>query len=201
MTDVEPTSFILKDESTPSGSVPFGETLAETVRLFGTAPAWLEEVTGLSPEGQASLREAWLGYHSLWLRRRMLEVAFEYAMYADPDADLDMLLVEQERRFLSCGERYEGRWASDPFYVPYPVYRQNYLVGNTAAAQVYESMQRDLGVLYPNRQVYEWLRDALYSIGANRPWQDTICGVTGQDIYDPTSLARLLDALGSPSYS
>jgi len=108
---------------------------------------------------------------------------FERALYADPEQDLNIIWWDLVERYQFI-RRPQGRnapdWASKIHIAMYPVYYQNYELGNLMAAQIHHYLQQEVGGLVGKRQAGEWLVEHVLRQGAIEDWAKHIISATGE---------------------
>lgn len=157
--------------------------------LFGRLPlngTWLREVVGvddqtvaeLVPRIQARQRLGML----IFVRWVLVMVHFERALYTDPDQDLNRLWWDLVERFQRL-RRPEGRdapdWAAKIHLALYPVYYQNYLLGELTASQLQRAMATEAGGIVGSAESGRFLRDRVFAPGATVRWDALIARATG----------------------
>lgn len=132
------------------------------------------------------IREALL-LERLWrLRHRAMQFSFELRAYAamasDPEADLDSLALETERKFLQI-EPQGTAWATWAPLTTHPVYWQNYILGAVVADQTWAHLRKTLGGdPVGNREAGRILTESFLSPGALTPWPERLSKVFGCDL-------------------
>lgn len=164
-------------------------------------PRWLDAVAGVPPgiteASAATLRTNQI----LFLRWAMVVVHFERALYADPDGDLDAVWWDLVERFQGL-RRPEGHtcadWAAKIHVACYPVYYQNYVLGELVASQLHGALSHRLGhsgdpagVLLAGKPVGGFFRE-LFALGARHHWEDTLRQITGSALSAGPYLQRFV---------
>ena len=68
-------------------------------------------------------------------------------------------------------------------YVSYPLYAQNYVIGEIVSWQIHNALQKEFGKSYYNNPATgQYLIDNLYSDGTFQNWQDRLEKVTGKKL-------------------
>jgi peptidyl-dipeptidase A len=148
-------------------------------------PSWLTEVAGvpasLAEAAGSKVRESQL----VFARWALVVTRFERAMYADPGADLGALWWQQVGALqgLRRPDGWLGRdWASKVHVACYPVYYQNYLLGELLASQLGAMIdERTSGKLVGSAEVGELFVD-LFRDGLSRPWPEAVRTHTGRPL-------------------
>lgn len=118
---------------------------------------------------------------------------FEKELYANPDQDLNRLwwdLVEKYQDIKRPDDRYEPDYASKIHIVAAPVYYHNYLLGELFAAQVHQTIARDVekvadpnsAIYVDNKSVGEFLRKKVFAPGRNMTWNELVRFSTGEEL-------------------
>lgn len=156
------------------------------------SPEWLESDAGFEPERVAALeqplRDTRRTARLVFARWCLTVIDFERALYADPDADLDARWWDGVERFQEV-RRPAGRsapdWASKIHLATNPVYYQNYLVGETFAAQLAETIHARTGRgVLANPGAGHFLLHQVFRPGASVPWDELVRRATGRPL-DP----------------
>jgi peptidyl-dipeptidase A len=163
-------------------------------------PEWLAEVADLPTETVAELaprlasaRRAGTLVFARWV---LVMTAFERALYADPDADLDTLwweLVERHQLVRRPPGRHAPDWAAKIHLAAAPVYYQNYLYGELFAAQLRTTLQQRAGGLVDRPDAGALLVREVFAPGASLRWDALVARATGGPLT-AESLARELVA-------
>ncbi len=164
-------------------------------------PRWLDAVAGVPP-GLAEASAATLRTNQiLFLRWAMVVVHFERALYAGPDGDLDAVWWDLVERFQGL-RRPEGHtcadWAAKIHVACYPVYYQNYVLGELVASQLHGALSQRLGhsgdqagALLAGRPVGGFFRE-LFAAGARHHWEETLRQITGSALSAGPYLRRFV---------
>lgn len=157
--------------------------------LMGRLPldgTWLRDVVGvpatevqqIMPVLQARQRLGML----IFVRWVLVMVHFERALYTDPEQDLNSLwwdLVERFQQIRRPEGRNEPDWAAKIHLALYPVYYQNYLLGELTASQISHTIHQRCGGFVNSRQAGEYLKEAIFAPGTSVPWTALIEQATG----------------------
>lgn len=121
-------------------------------------------------------------------------VEFERELYRDPEQDLNSVwwdLVERYQRV----SRPEGRdapdWAAKIHIALYPVYYQNYLLGELMSYQWEAELSRRFGTVAGNRQAGDWLRKQVIQPGNQQEWNSALERATGERLNPAHFAARI----------
>lgn len=166
----------------------FTEGIAEMFGYVPQHPEFLRSM-GLSEDEVNEARQALLGPLFHYLRQRTAFCLFEHAMYKDTTQDLDALLGRVESEILGCSLSSSPRWASNAWYVNYPVYWHNYVLADVIASQVHEHLRQNIGDLYNSKEAFDYCIKTYIAPGASVPWLKKICEGTGYEL-EAKSLIR-----------
>lgn len=158
--------------------------------LFGRLPLnpdWQRTVLGLPTDVVAELTPTLKAQERLgmllFIRWELVMLHFERAMYADPERDLNTLwwdLVERYQLLTRPEGRHAPDWAAKIHLALYPVYYQNYLLGELMASQLQRTVEREYGRFVNEPRVGEFLIDRYFAQGATADWDQTIERATGE---------------------
>ena len=155
---------------------------------------WLELVLGLEAAEAAALRdrlrEARAAELAVFTRWVLVMNAFERALYADPDGDLDTLWWELVSRYQGVtppSERAAPDWAAKIHIAVAPVYYHTYLYGAIVALQLKGALDAELGSIVDQPAVGPFLRTRLFGPGQSLRWDELVAHATGA----PLSVAAL----------
>ena len=151
---------------------------AEWLRTVLGVPA--SRVAQLMPRVGADQRLAML----IFVRWALVVVHFEREIYRDPRRpDLNQLwwdLVERFQLVRRPAGRDEPDWAAKIHLALYPVYYQNYILGELTASQLHHHLVQQVGGIVSVPQVGPWLRDRIFKPGARYDWSETVSQATGE---------------------
>lgn len=165
-------------------------------------PRWLGAVAGVPPamaRGAASILRT---NQILFLRWAMVVVQFERALYTNPEGDLDRVWWDLVGRLQGL-ERPDGHtspdWAAKIHVACYPVYYQNYILGELVASQLSTALAREIGT--PEDPAAAPLAGAsvgaffrkLFTLGASLPWEETIRRATGSELRAEPYLRQFVE--------
>lgn len=146
------------------------------VKLAGV-PAY--EVAQVAPLVRSRQRLGML----IFVRWVLVVVNFERAMYENPERDLNTLWWDLVERYQMV-HRPEGRnqpdWAAKIHLALYPVYYQNYVLGELMASQLNHTIARRFGQLIDTPAAGRFLIEELFRRGATADWDTTLEQVTGE---------------------
>lgn len=163
------------------------EAIAMLMGRLALDPEWLTDVAGVprnEVEAAASAIRARQRLGMLiFVRWVLVMVNFERAMYEKPEADLNQLwwdLVERYQMLRRPAGRNEPDWAAKIHLALYPVYYQNYLLGELMASQLSHTIQKRFGRLIETPPAGQFLIAELFRRGAKADWDTTLEQVTGE---------------------
>jgi peptidyl-dipeptidase A len=160
--------------------------------LFGTLVwrrEWLERIVGLSPAEAAELEprlRAARAVELLVFTRWVLVVnAFERALYANPDGDLDTLwweLVSRHQGVVPPDGRRAPDWAAKIHVAVAPVYYHTYLYGAIVALQLAATLEAEAGGIVDRPDAGALLGERLFAPGQSVRWDRLVDDVTGSPL-------------------
>ncbi|MCB9248448.1 MAG: M2 family metallopeptidase [Ignavibacteriales bacterium] len=173
------------------------EAIAMLFGRLASNPNWLEGMLGIS--GEVKNKIAKESFKTLQLEQiifsRWVQVIyrFEKAMFENPDRDLNTLwweLVEKYQGLKKLENRNEPDWASKIHIALYPVYYQNYMMGELLASQLYfyikekvlNDKKNELISFIGKKEVGEYLKNLFFSYGALFKWDKLIKTSTGEEL-------------------
>lgn len=173
------------------------EAIAMLFGRLASNPNWMKEMLDISNEEKKAIENDC--HNSLRLEQiiffRWVQVIyrFEKAMFEDPDRDLNSLwweLVEKYQGLKKPKGRNEPDWASKIHIALYPVYYQNYMMGELLASQLYYYINKkvlnnsaDESSSFVNKKdVGEYLKNLFFSYGSLYKWDKLIKTATGEDL-------------------
>ena len=166
------------------------EAIAMLMGRLAIRPEWLARVRGLSADEVQSIAEPARAEQRIaqlvFLRWGLVMVHFERALYGNPErTDLNALWWDLVERFQLL-TRPEGRdkpdWAAKIHLAIAPVYYHNYILGELTASQLGHTLatRSPDGRLVDSPAAGALLRDELFALGAQLPWNETLARVTGE---------------------
>jgi hypothetical protein len=173
----------------------FAEGIAEVFARLLDEPGVLGEHLGLAPDEAERLIHARRANDLLRIRRALYDIAFERAALQNPDADLDQLSLQIERRY--SGFRIpadaEPVWATSAFFATYPVYVQSYTLASLCAMQVRDALKARFGASYISPEAGEFLTRQMVADGARWTFREKMIRTTGRPLEADSLLAFLND--------
>ncbi len=161
---------------------------------------WLELILGLSAGDVAELegrldaaRAAELLVFTRWV---LVMNAFERALYADPDGDLDAIWWELVARYQGMtppADRRAPDWASKIHIAVAPVYYHTYLYGAIVGLQIIAALESAAGGVVDRPAAGAILREKLFAPGESVRWDKLVAQASGA----PLSVASLERAVAA----
>jgi peptidyl-dipeptidase A len=155
---------------------------------------WLETILGASVGEVAELgakldaaRAAELLVFTRWV---LVMNAFERALYADPEADLDTIWWELVSRYQGVtppDDRRAPDWAAKIHIAVAPVYYHTYLYGAIVGLQLTDALDDATGGIVDRPEAGRMLREKLFAPGQSARWDLLVEDATGS----PFSVAAL----------
>ena len=114
-------------------------------------------------------------------------------MYENPDQDLNSLwwkLVEKYQGIKKPRDRDKPDWASKIHIALYPVYYQNYMLGELLASQLYyylkekvlKDSSKEMVSFVNKKEVGDYLTNLFFSYGALYKWDELVQKSTGEEL-------------------
>jgi hypothetical protein len=162
----------------------YGEGVAEVFARLLDEPRVLTEHLGLSPDEAERLVQARRFDDVLRIRRALTSVAFERAALERPDADLDQISLQIERRYSGffMPPDAEPVWATSAFFATYPVYTQSYTLASLCAVQVRDALKQRFGERWISPEAGRFLTDTLVADGARWTFREKLIRMTGRPL-------------------
>jgi peptidyl-dipeptidase A len=167
--------------------------------LFGALAGsreWLERVLGIGAlegaELEGRLRAARAAELMVFTRWVLVMNAFERALYADPDSDLDSIwweLVARYQLLTPPDGRSAPDWAAKIHIAAAPVYYHTYLYGAIVALQLKEALGAAVGGIVDRPEAGVLLQKKLFAPGQSIRWDRLVEHASGSPL-SVESLAR-----------
>jgi peptidyl-dipeptidase A len=170
------------------------EAIAMLMGRLTAHPRWLVRYAGAPPADAERLGTriaAQVQSGLLIFTRWCLTVCnFERALYQAPDQDLDALwwsLVEKYQMLRRPEQPPVDAWAAKIHIGAYPVYYQNYLLGEMNCSQLTEHILAhvvggDADRFVSDPAVGRFLVDRFFRLGARYPWNEALRQATGETL-------------------
>nr|MBA3403053.1 M2 family metallopeptidase [Actinomycetota bacterium] len=178
-------------------------TTEASALLFGALAGdrdWLERILEVDPgeaeELEGRLRAARAAELLVFTRWVLVMNAFERALYADPECDLNAVwweLVAQYQLLTPPDGRNAPDWAAKIHVAVAPVYYHTYLYGAIVASQIKDALESAAGGLVDRREAGEMLVRKLYAPGASVRWDRLVEQASGK----PLSVDSLASAVAA----
>ncbi len=172
--------------------------------LFGSLAGrreWLERVLGLDAregaELEPRLRAARAVELLVFTRWVLVMNAFERALYANPDGDLDRFwweLVSRYQRVTPPDDRRAPDWAAKIHIAVSPVYYHTYLYGAIVALQLDAALESAVGGIVDRSDAGPLLRERLFGPGQSVRWDRLVEDASGSPL-SVESLERAVAAV------
>lgn len=172
------------------------EAIAMLFGKFSKSARWLKEMgvpvtdyAAFEKAGQETRRNELLVF-SRWCQ---VMLRFEMALYANPSQDLNKLWWDLVERYQGL-KRPEGRnapdYAAKIHVVSAPAYYHNYLMGEMYASQLQHRIGKEVlrsstpaeETFVGKREVGDYLKDKVFSMGRSLSWDKLIEHSTGQPL-------------------
>jgi peptidyl-dipeptidase A len=129
----------------------------------------------------------------IFARWSMVVFNFEKSFYQNPDQDLNNLwwdLVEKFQLIKRPDNPVGTEWATKIHIATYPVYYQNYQLGELFASQIlnyiaenyYKGANVDQVIFWKKPEVGDYLKANVFSSGKKLPWNEMIKDATGEPL-------------------
>jgi len=174
-------------------------TTEASALLFGALAGdreWLERVLEVdareADELGSRLRSARAAELVVFTRWVLVMNAFERALYADPESDLNTVwweLVARYQLLTPPDERSAPDWAAKIHVAVAPVYYHTYLYGAIVASQISGALRSAAGGLVERPEAGELLQRKLFAPGASVRWDRLVEQASGRPL-SVDSLAR-----------
>jgi len=165
------------------------EAIAMLMGRLALNPEWLVEVVGAPADEVADIAPFLKARQRLgmliFVRWVLVVTNFERALYQDPEQDLNTLwwdLVERYQMVPRPEGRHAPDWAAKIHLALYPVYYQNYMLGELMASQLNRTIAQRFGRLIDTPAAGEFLISELFQRGARADWDTTLAQVTGEPL-------------------
>jgi peptidyl-dipeptidase A len=154
---------------------------------------WLTEIAGVN-EARARELEAAAARASaleslIFIRWCLVMINFERALYANPRRNLNALWWQTVSRYQMVrppAGRNEPDWAAKIHMALYPVYYQNYMLGQLLSMQIQSAITRRFGTnsFTGMPEAGQWLIDSVLGPGAKWHWNEMIRRSTGSGLSE-----------------
>jgi hypothetical protein len=109
---------------------------------------------------------------------------FEVEFYKDLDQNPDELAQNLQQKYLLVDEPLKTPMSlANMIYVSYPLYVQNYLIGDMISWQVHTALEEKFGKDYAfNKEIGPYLEETLWKNGELYTWQKRLFKATGKEL-------------------
>ena len=161
---------------------------------YSSNAGWMKNALTISKKDLSQIEQvtkANLRFSKLiFARWSMVVFNFEKSFYANPDQDLNKLwwdLVEKYQLIKRPENPVGSEWATKIHIATYPVYYQNYQLGELFASQIldyisknfYNDIPIDQVVFWNNSNAGKYLKNKIFKPGKKLPWNEMIKNATG----------------------
>jgi hypothetical protein len=162
----------------------FAEGMAETMAKFSLNSEWLKKNTGLSEEEHYDNTAKIQSLAPVYFRFLMNIFMFEVEFYKDLDQNPKELVNALQKKYLLVDEPSKMPVSlASMIYVSYPLYVQNYLIGDIVSWQVHNALEEKFGKDYAfNKEVGPYLEETLWKNGELSNWQIRLKTATGSEL-------------------
>jgi peptidyl-dipeptidase A len=173
------------------------EGIAQFFGSYSSNSGWMQNALDISKQDkkkietvtQANLRLSKL----VFARWSMVVFNFEKNFYSHPDQDLNKLwwdLVEKYQMIRRPDNPVGSEWATKLHIATYPVYYQNYQLGELFASQIlnyvaenyYNQAAIDQVTFWNNTDAGDFLKEKVFKPGKRYSWNDMIKSATGEPL-------------------
>ena len=119
-----------------------------------------------------------------FINKCMLIIAFEKAMYEDPDQNLSQIWNSLKVKYtvIDSDEAPQNEWATIPHYISHPAYYQSYFRAELIKAQMYKQLHKELGNITENKNTADYLNNNLFKYGTSLEENELIEKFTGEPL-------------------
>lgn len=173
------------------------EAIAMLFGRLASNPNWLKEMLEISDQEKEKIASK--SFESLQLQQiifsRWVQVIykFEKGLFENPDRNLNEFwwgLVEKYQGLKKPDGRDEPDWAAKIHIALYPVYYQNYMLGELLASQLYYYIKNkvvkdnsdEMISFAHEKSAGEYLKNLFFSYGALYRWDKLIKSSTGEEL-------------------
>jgi peptidyl-dipeptidase A len=185
--------FLLREPAHPFTT----EGVAMFFGSFSSNANWMKEALQISEKEKMKIEKVtWANLRLSKLtfaRWSMVVYNFEKNFYQNPDQDLNSLwwdLVEKFQLIKPPENPVGAEWATKIHIATYPVYYQNYQLGELFASQILNYIAKNYYANAPIDEVIFWnkpaagnyLKDTVFAVAKRLPWNDMIKEATGEPL-------------------
>jgi peptidyl-dipeptidase A len=185
--------FLLREPAHPFTT----EGVAMFFGSYASNANWMQEALHISAREKKKIEKVTRANLRLskltFARWSMVVFNFEKNFYQNPDQDLNKLwwdLVEKYQFIKRPESPLGSEWATKIHIATYPVYYQNYQLGELFASQIlnyiainhYDNAPIDQVVFWQKPAAGNYLKESVFSIAKKLPWNDMINQATGESL-------------------
>jgi peptidyl-dipeptidase A len=185
--------FLLREPAHPFTT----EGVAMFFGSYASNANWMKEALEISDREKTKIEEVTRANLRLskliFARWSMVVFNFEKNFYQNPDQDLNKLwwdLVEKYQLIKRPEKPVGSEWATKIHIATYPVYYQNYQLGELFASQIlnfiaqkyYDNAQIDQVIFWQKPDAGDYLKEKVFSVAKKLPWNDMIKEATGEPL-------------------
>jgi peptidyl-dipeptidase A len=185
--------FLLREPAHPFTT----EGIAMFFGSFSSNANWIQNALKISDKekkriekvSRANLRLSKM----IFARWSMVVLNFEKSFYTDPEQDLNTLwwdLVKKYQKINPPDTPVGNEWATKLHIATYPVYYQNYQLGELFASQILDYVARNYYgeaaleevIFWEKPDAGKYFKNKIFSPGKRLPWNEMIREATGQPL-------------------
>jgi len=185
--------FLLREPAHPFTT----EGVAMFFGSYASNANWMKEALKISDKEKTKIEEVTRANLRLskliFARWSMVVFNFEKNFYQNPDQDLNKLwwdLVEKYQLIKRPENPVGSEWATKIHIATYPVYYQNYQLGELFASQIlnfiaqkyYKNAHIDQVIFWQKPDAGDYLKDKVFAAAKKLPWSDMIKEATGEPL-------------------
>jgi hypothetical protein len=159
--------------------------MADVGAKFVQNEEWKKKYAGATDEDLKTRNELLHTYEPTIMRQQLLGAIIELEMYKNPEQDLKALAKTIAKKILLLNKPMDPDFLSGMYYVfvNYPLYLQNYLIGDAIGWQVHQTLESKFGKDYFLKgEVIGFLKKNLYEDGELYSWQVRLKRATGKEL-------------------
>jgi peptidyl-dipeptidase A len=166
------------------------ESVAAFFEQLCSESEWLERYPGFTPGLVTRFSRALEGRRLLAQRLLLVDAAFEYEAYRNPNQNLNNLYWRLYEQYIGLPVHDDLRpWAGKPEFVTEPLSAFFSLMGGIAAGQNLSYLKGQYGSVVDNPEVGSFLTHSYFRFGARYDWAELVERATGEKLT-PANIAR-----------
>jgi len=185
--------FLLREPAHPFTT----EGIAMFFGSYASNANWMQKALQISDKEKRKIEKVTRANLRLsklvFARWSMVVFNFEKNFYQNPDQDLNKLwwdLVEKYQMIKRPDNPVGTEWATKIHIATYPVYYQNYQLGEIFASQIlnyiaenyYNNANLDEVIFWQKPEAGNYLKNKIFSVGKKLPWNEMIKEATGETL-------------------